>query len=90
MVPALPVALLDASMEVYSERNLQYLRNTAIGNVLNLCALSLPCGFNSQGLPLGLMIYGKPFQEDMVLRIGYALERATDWHRRVPPLSWIV
>lgn len=89
MIPALPVADLDAAMEVYNARNLQYLRNTTIGNVLNLCALSVPCGFTSQGLPIGLMIYGKPCQEDMVLRIGYAFEQATDWHRRVPPLAWI-
>jgi aspartyl-tRNA(Asn)/glutamyl-tRNA(Gln) amidotransferase subunit A len=89
MIPALPVDVLDASMEVYTERNLQYLRNTVIGNVLNLCALSVPCGFTSQGLPIGLMIYGKPFQEDIVLRIGYAFEQATDWHRRTPDLAWV-
>jgi aspartyl-tRNA(Asn)/glutamyl-tRNA(Gln) amidotransferase subunit A len=75
-------------MEVYTERNLRYLRNTSIGNILNLCGLSVPCGFTSQGLPIGLMIYGKPFHEDMVLRIGYAFEQATDWHKRVPDLSW--
>lgn len=89
MIPAFPIADLDAAMDVYSERNLQYLRNTVIGNVLNLCALSVPCGFTSEGLPIGLMIYGKPWQEEMVLRIGYAFEQATDWHRRVPALSWI-
>jgi aspartyl-tRNA(Asn)/glutamyl-tRNA(Gln) amidotransferase subunit A len=59
-----------------------------IGNVLNLCALSVPCGFTSQGLPIRLMIYGRPFQEDIILRIGYAFEQATDWHRRTPDLSW--
>jgi aspartyl-tRNA(Asn)/glutamyl-tRNA(Gln) amidotransferase subunit A len=45
-----------------------------IGNVLNLCALSVPYGFTSQGLPIGLMIYGRHFQEDIILRIGYAFE----------------
>jgi len=34
------------------------------------------------------MIYGKPSQEDIILRIGYAFEQATDWHRRTPDLSW--
>jgi aspartyl-tRNA(Asn)/glutamyl-tRNA(Gln) amidotransferase subunit A len=89
MIPALPVATIDASMDTYTAHNQQYLRNTVIGNVLNLCALSVPCGFTRQGLPIGLMIYGKPFQEDMILRIGYAFEQATDWHRRTPDLSWV-
>jgi aspartyl-tRNA(Asn)/glutamyl-tRNA(Gln) amidotransferase subunit A len=88
MIPALPVAAVDASMEAYTERNLQYLRNTVIGNILNLCSLSVPCGFTRQGLPIGLMIYGKPLQEELVLRIGYAFEQATDWHQRTPDLSW--
>jgi len=89
MIPALPVAELDASLEAYSARNQQYLRNTVIGNVLNLCGLSVPCGFTSQGLPIGLMIYGKPYNEDVVLRVGYAFEQATDWHRRTPALAWV-
>ena len=89
MLPALPVETVDASLEVYAEHNLQYLRHTAIDNVLNLCGLSVPCGFTSQGLPIGLTIYGKLFQEDLILRIGYAFEQATDWHRRTPDRSWV-
>ena len=89
-IPALPTAEVDADMELYSERNLSYLRNTAIGNVLNMCGLSLPCGFTKQGLPIGLMIYAKPFQENIVLRAGYAFQEVTDWHRRRPDLSWVV
>jgi aspartyl-tRNA(Asn)/glutamyl-tRNA(Gln) amidotransferase subunit A len=89
-VPALPTAEIDADMETYSERNISYLRNTAIGNVLNMCGLSVPCGFTQQGLPIGLMIYAKPFQENMVLRAGYAFQETTDWHRRRPDLSWVV
>ncbi|HEY7494643.1 MAG TPA: amidase [Candidatus Tectomicrobia bacterium] len=89
MLPALPVATVDASLEAYTKHNLQYLRNTAIGNLLNLCGLSVPCGFTRQGLPIGLTIYGKPFQEDLILRIGYAFEQATDWHCHTPDLSWV-
>jgi aspartyl-tRNA(Asn)/glutamyl-tRNA(Gln) amidotransferase subunit A len=89
MLPALPVATVDASIEAYTEHNLHYLRNTAIGNLLNLCGLSVPCGLTSQGLPIGLTIYGKPFQEDLILRIGYAFEQATDWHCQTPDLSWV-
>jgi len=89
-VPALPVADIDADMDSYTERNLTYLRNTSIGNILNMCGLSVPCGFTLDGLPIGLMIYGKPFQENVVLRAGYAFQQHTDWHRRVPDLSWLV
>jgi len=89
-IPALPTAEIDADMETYTQRNLSYLRNTAIGNVLNMCGLSVPCGFTQQGLPIGLMIYAKPFQENMVLRAGYAFQEVTDWHRRTPDLSWVV
>ena len=89
-IPALPTAEIDAAMETYAERNLSYLRNTAIGNVLNMCGLSVPCGFTEQGLPIGLMIYAKPFQENTVLRAGYAFQEVTDWHRCMPNLSWVV
>ncbi len=88
-IPALPTAEVDADIETYTERNLSYLRNTAIGNVLNMCGLSLPCGFTKQGLPIGLMIYAKPFQENIALRAGYAFQETTDWHRRRPDLSWV-
>lgn len=88
IVPAVSVAEVDASMEAYVAANLRYVRNTAIGNILNLCGLSVPCGFTHRGLPIGLMIYGKPFQEDVILRIGYAFEQATAWHLKRPNLLW--
>lgn len=84
IMPAVPVASADASPEAYVAANLAYLRNTAVGNILDLCGLSLPCGYTREGLPLGLMVYGKPFQEDLVLRIGHAYEQATQWHLRRP------
>ena len=87
-IPAKPVAEIDTNMDNYLAHNLLYLRNTSIGNVLNFCGLSVPCGFTKIGLPIGLLIYGKPFQEDLILRIGYAYQQATDWHRRKPDLSW--
>lgn len=87
MVPPVPVADALASTETYAERNLQTLRNTSIGNILALCGLSVPCGFTASGLPVGLMIYGKPFDEAPVLRVGHAYQRSTDWHRRHPALD---
>lgn len=88
-VPAQPLIEVDTTLENYLEHNALYLRNTSIGNVLNMCGLSIPCGFTKNGFPIGLMIYAKPFQEDVVLRAGYAYQQATDWHRRVPDLSWV-
>ncbi len=87
-IPAKPLAEIDTDMDTYLAHNLLYLRNTSVGNVLNFCGLSVPCGFTKSGLPIGLLIYGKPFQEDLILRIGYAYQLATDWHRRQPELSW--
>lgn len=55
-------------------------------NVLGLPALSLPCGFNRVGLPLGLQIIGRPFDEALLFRVAAALEDATDFHRRKPAL----
>jgi aspartyl-tRNA(Asn)/glutamyl-tRNA(Gln) amidotransferase subunit A len=87
-IPACPLAEVSTDMDAYSRRNLMYLRNTAIGNILNLCGLSVPCGFTGDGLPIGLMIYARPFCEDMVLRIGHAYQQLTDWHLRQPDLEW--
>jgi aspartyl-tRNA(Asn)/glutamyl-tRNA(Gln) amidotransferase subunit A len=88
-IPARPVETIDTDFEHYMEHNVAYLRNTSIGNILNFCGLTVPCGTTNQGLPIGLMIYGKPFQEDLVLRIGYAFQQITDWHKRTPDLDWI-
>jgi aspartyl-tRNA(Asn)/glutamyl-tRNA(Gln) amidotransferase subunit A len=88
MIPALPALPLSSDLDLYAKRNMQYRRNTAIGNTLLFCGLSLPCGFTNQGLPIGLMIYGKAFAEETVLRVGRAYEKATRWHERTPDLSW--
>ena len=48
--------------------------------------LSLPCGFNAAGLPIGLQIIGKHFDETTVLRLAYAYEQATEWHKKKPEL----
>ena len=55
-------------------------------NLAGLPALSLPCGFDSEGLPIGLQIIGKHFDESTVLAVAYAYEQSTDWHKRKPPL----
>ena len=55
-------------------------------NVVGVPALSLPCGFTSEGLPVGFQIAGKLFDEATVLRVGHAYEQATAWRQRRPPV----
>jgi aspartyl-tRNA(Asn)/glutamyl-tRNA(Gln) amidotransferase subunit A len=50
-------------------------------------ALAVPCGFSKSGLPLGLQIAGRPFEDARVLQIGYAYEQATRWFERHPQLK---
>jgi aspartyl-tRNA(Asn)/glutamyl-tRNA(Gln) amidotransferase subunit A len=88
-VPARPIEVIDADKDTYGQYNLKYLRNTAVGNVLEFSAMSVPCGFDGNGLPIGLMIYTKPFAEDMALRVAHAYEQATDWHKQRPKLDWV-
>jgi aspartyl-tRNA(Asn)/glutamyl-tRNA(Gln) amidotransferase subunit A len=88
-LPSAPREVVDRDHESNYAYNARYLRNTVIGNVLNLCAVSSPCGFTRRGLPIGLMIYARPFEEALALRIARAYEQATDWHCRRPDLSWI-
>jgi len=84
MLPARPVAEVDASPESYSRFNAQYLRNTSPGNRLEWCGLSVPCGFTGDGLPIGLMIQSPAMHEHVAVQIGHAFQQATDWHRRRP------
>ncbi len=49
-------------------------------------ATTVPCGFSDTGLPIGLQIVGRPFNETMVLRIASKYEEANDWHLLSPPL----
>jgi aspartyl-tRNA(Asn)/glutamyl-tRNA(Gln) amidotransferase subunit A len=88
MVPARPVSEANASLDSYMNYARLYMRNCFVGNLLDLCAVSVPCGFTAKGLPIGLMIYAKPFCEDMALRVAQAFEQTTDWHRQRPDLSW--
>ena len=53
-------------------------------NTLGVPALSLPCGFDTNGVPMGLQLVGRPFDEAMLYRIGHAYQGATDFHKKVP------
>jgi len=66
---------------------LQTLRNTSPFNAFGLPTISVPAGFTGGGLPIGLQITAKPFDEAAMLRVAHAFERATRWGERRPPLQ---
>ena len=77
MTPAIPVATVDqTTTPALSTRWVNY---------LDLCALALPNGMTGGGLPTSLQIACRSGDEAMALRIGWALENATDWQKRTPP-----
>jgi aspartyl-tRNA(Asn)/glutamyl-tRNA(Gln) amidotransferase subunit A len=55
-------------------------------NLAGLPGLVVPCGVDNAGMPIGLQVIGRPFDEATMLRIGATYERATDWQKRRPPL----
>lgn len=66
----------------------RFARNTRPFSLAGLPAISIPAGFSSAGLPIGLQIVGRPFDERTVLRVAAAYEEATPWHsRRAPGVS---
>jgi aspartyl-tRNA(Asn)/glutamyl-tRNA(Gln) amidotransferase subunit A len=56
-------------------------------NVTGSPAMSVCCGFTTEGLPISLQVVGKPFDEAMVFHVGAAYEQASDWRSRRPPLT---
>jgi aspartyl-tRNA(Asn)/glutamyl-tRNA(Gln) amidotransferase subunit A len=57
-------------------------------NLAGICGVSVPCGFTkSPKLPIGLQLLGKPFGEEMLLKIAHAYEQGTGRHKEKPPLS---
>ncbi len=56
-------------------------------NIFGLPAISIPCGFSKSGLPIGLQIAGPRFSEAKILALAAAYEKATEWHKRKPPLT---
>jgi aspartyl-tRNA(Asn)/glutamyl-tRNA(Gln) amidotransferase subunit A len=56
-------------------------------NIFGLPAISIPCGYSKSGLPIGLMIAGPRFSEGKILALAHAYEKATEWHKKTPPLT---
>ena len=59
---------------------------TVSANLAGLPGVSVPCGFSTEGLPIGFQLTGRMFDEATLLRVADAYERVTDWHRKVPSL----
>jgi aspartyl-tRNA(Asn)/glutamyl-tRNA(Gln) amidotransferase subunit A len=84
-VPATPVpapSLEEADLQV----TVTLMRLTNPFNLLGVPAVSVPCGFTGGGLPIGLQLAGRWFEEGTVLGAAHAYQQATDWHKRAPPL----
>lgn len=60
---------------------------TVTVNLVGIPSLAIPAGFNMINLPIGVQLMGKKFAEKELLQFGYAYQKATDWHKNVPPIS---
>jgi aspartyl-tRNA(Asn)/glutamyl-tRNA(Gln) amidotransferase subunit A len=87
LTPATPVAAPPITGPDAVEQARRLTRFTAPFNQSGLPALSLPCGFTREGLPVGLQIVGPPWGEARLLRAAHAYEQATEWHLRTPELD---
>jgi aspartyl-tRNA(Asn)/glutamyl-tRNA(Gln) amidotransferase subunit A len=55
-------------------------------NLAGLPGISIPCGFDAQGMPIGLQIIGNVLREDVLLQAAYAYEQSTTWHQQRPQI----
>jgi aspartyl-tRNA(Asn)/glutamyl-tRNA(Gln) amidotransferase subunit A len=88
--PVAATAVGQSEAEVNGEKvpvRPSLIRFTRIFNLSGHPAASIPCGFTAAGLPVGLQIIGRPFDEATVLRVADAYQRVTDWHTRRPPVD---
>ena len=86
VLPTLAETDIDHGPPGTEKRFLAVSDNTRPFNYLGLPAISVPCGFDPNGLPIGLQLAGRPFAEARVLAAADAYQRDTDWHARVPPV----
>lgn len=92
ITPTLPATAALADQEMFDYAGMEedvtssYVRTTAPFNLSGQPALTVPCGFDRDGLPIGLQIAGRPFDEATVLRIGAAYEATTTWAEHRPPV----
>jgi aspartyl-tRNA(Asn)/glutamyl-tRNA(Gln) amidotransferase subunit A len=78
-------AMTNADLRAFEVQKL--LRNTAPFSLLFWPSISVPCGFTSRGLPVGLQISARPGADDLALRVSHAYEQATEWHKHSPAIA---
>ncbi|MFH1442162.1 MAG: Asp-tRNA(Asn)/Glu-tRNA(Gln) amidotransferase subunit GatA [Candidatus Omnitrophota bacterium] len=85
LTPTSPTAAFRISEKMQDPLSM-YLSDiyTISANIAGIPAVSLPCGFTNKGLPVGLQILAKPFDEEMLFRTAYAYEQNTEWHKIKP------
>ncbi len=82
-ITAFPIGeRMDDPMKLYAVDVL-----TVPANLASLPALSMPCGFSGEGLPVGMQIYGRQMEDDVVLRLANAFQSATDHHLQAPEVN---
>ncbi|GCE19073.1 hypothetical protein KDK_28730 [Dictyobacter kobayashii] len=86
--PAIPLELAGKTIEIdgqSEDATTAYLRITMPFSLAGLPTVAFPAGFSAAGLPIGLQVVGRPFEEATVLRIVNAYQQMTDWHQRQLP-----
>ena len=86
LLPTTPITAPVLEGENAIERARQLTRFTAPFNLTGLPAITVPCGFSSEGLPIGLQLVSRPWNESGVLRAGYAFQQSTEWHKQRPEI----
>ena len=86
VTPCLPQAPLRVGEFMSREPAVAWNRLLTPVNLAGYPAISVPCGFDGGGMPVGLQIVGRPFEEALLLRVARAYERATEWGTRRPPV----
>ena len=86
VTPCLPQAPLRVGEPMSREPAVAWNRLLTPVNLAGYPAISVPCGFDGGGMPVGLQIVGRPFEEARLLRVARAYERATEWSTRRPPI----
>jgi aspartyl-tRNA(Asn)/glutamyl-tRNA(Gln) amidotransferase subunit A len=86
-LPTLAETDIDHGPPGAEQRFLGLTLNTRPFNYLGLPVISVPCGFDPNGCPIGLQVAGRPFAEARVLRVADAFQRDTEWHQKRPPLN---
>jgi aspartyl-tRNA(Asn)/glutamyl-tRNA(Gln) amidotransferase subunit A len=83
-----PVGATAVTLEAGEELDIitAVMRYNALPPLVGMPALSVPCGFSDDGLPVGMQLIGRPFDEATLLRLGHGYQGLTEWHLRAPEL----